>query len=190
MRIVGGEWGGRTLVAPKGQTTRPTSDRVREAVFNILGADVEDARVLDLFAGTGAVGLEALSRGARKTVSVERDRAALAALRTNRERLGASALEVHAMPVDRFVARIDGFDLIYLDPPWTEVQSFLSTHADKVSSWLEPGGQLVVESAKREGEPPELPGLEGPDVRVYGDALVSFYVRTGPAWSSSKECGS
>src|SRR3954468_19260619 len=118
MRIVAGRWRGRRLVAPPGRTTRPTSDRVREALFSILGP-LDGERVLDLYAGSGAVGLEALSRGAAEATLVERDPAALRALRANVEALGADA-RVIAGDVAAFLrsaAQADGhYDLVFLDP--------------------------------------------------------------------------
>ena len=121
MRVVAGELGGRKLVAPTGRTTRPTSDRVREATFNALeslGA-VEDAVVLDLFAGSGALGIEALSRGAARATFVERDRAALAALRTNLERCGLGPPRAEVVVGDGLSVGLAGpWDLALLDPPY------------------------------------------------------------------------
>ena len=119
MRVVAGEFKGRRLHAPRGAGTRPTADRVREALFSILG-DVSGARVLDLYAGSGALGIEALSRGAESALFVERDRRALAALRRNLDAVGADA-EVRSQDALRFMAHPEGvFDLVFCDPPYDE----------------------------------------------------------------------
>ena len=123
MRIIGGDARGRTIVAPAGAKTRPTQDYVRESLFNIIRWDVEDARVLDLFAGTGALSLEALSRGAREAVLVDMDRAACAAIRKNMEttRLGEKcrliARDYHAA-IDALAAEGTAFDVVFIDPPY------------------------------------------------------------------------
>lgn len=192
MRIVAGEWGGRPLVAPRGQSTRPTSDRVREALFSILG-DLSGARVLDLFAGTGAVALEALSRGAEHAVLVERARAALAALYANVERLGAAPrVEIVPLEVGRFLESLEPkspsadeldrsaarvFDLVYADPPWAEAVAVDAVILPRANKLLRSKGTLVVERAARDPLPPEVPGLVGPRPRRYGDALLAFYER-------------
>src|SRR5881394_1213907 len=114
MRIIAGEWGGRRLAAPPGRDTRPTSDRVREALFSILGP-LDGARVLDLFAGSGALGLEALSRGAAQATLVERAPAALRALRENVAEVVAADARAYLR-----AAREQGaqYDLVFLDPPY------------------------------------------------------------------------
>ncbi len=127
MRVIAGRFGGRRLVAPKGRTTtRPTSDRVREAIFSMLGdlGEEEDARVLDLFAGTGALGIEALSRGAARAVFVERDGAALAALRANLSALGLGEERAEVRRGEALAAlrsareRAETYDLVLIDPPY------------------------------------------------------------------------
>ncbi len=121
MRIVGGTFKGRTLTAPAGTATRPTSDKVREALFDILGPRVVGAAFLDLYAGSGAVALEALSRGAARAIAVESHRPALIALETNVEKLKAT-LTVEFMPVERAIPRLiaqgEKFDIVFLDPPY------------------------------------------------------------------------
>ena len=119
MRIIAGRWRGRALVAPPGSATRPTSDRTREALFSMLASrlgDLEGLAVADLFAGTGALGLEALSRGARSCTFVERDPRALAALRANVAALGAQGADIRATSALGF--RGGPFDLVFLDPPY------------------------------------------------------------------------
>jgi 16S rRNA (guanine966-N2)-methyltransferase len=121
MRVVAGELGGRKLVAPSGDTTRPTTDKVRQAVFNSLDSMglIEDAVVADLYAGSGAMGIEALSRGAARCTFVERDRAALQALRTNIDALGlADRCTVVVSDVPAWVPAMRGVDLVIIDPPY------------------------------------------------------------------------
>jgi 16S rRNA (guanine966-N2)-methyltransferase len=175
LRIVAGEWGGRRLVAPRGRATRPTSDRVREALFSILGP-LDGARVLDLFAGSGALGLEALSRGAAHATFVERERAALRALRDNVADLAADA-EVVAGDARAFLRaaqeRGAQYDLVFLDPPYRAAAG-LAQELD-LAPVLADGGRVVGESDRR--EPLELP-LPLTDERRYGDTLIRIYALT------------
>lgn len=118
MRVIGGSARGRRLSAPRGDTTRPLTDRLKESLFSALGERVAGARVLDLFAGSGSIGLEALSRGAATAVFVETDRAALQTLRCNIDAVGLGG-DVAALSVEHYVERTPGaFDLIFLDPPY------------------------------------------------------------------------
>ena len=184
LRIVGGAAGGRRLVAPKG-SARPTTDRVKEALFNVLGDRVVDAAVLDLYAGSGALGLEALSRGAGSAVFVDDDPAAVDAIRVNLEstRLGEDA-RVVGSSVARYLASVvrhghgrgaeRQFDLVFLDPPYDtptmDVEDVLATLA--ASGCTSPGCRFVVERA-RATEPPALPPGWGTEFqRAYGDTLV------------------
>lgn len=173
-RIVAGAAGGRRLRAPSGPATRPTSDRVREALFSTLG-DLTGLRFLDGYAGSGAVGLEALSRGARHALLVERDRAALAALRANVAALGLAAT-VHAGDLAHLVSRPPdrSYDVLYLDPPYADPVDGVVA-AVVAHGWLAAGGRLVVERPTRGGEPTWPPGLQaGP--RRYGETTL-WYVR-------------
>ena len=136
VRIVAGEFKGRRLHAPRGAATRPTADRVREALFSILG-DVSGARVLDLYAGSGALGIEALSRGAESALFVERDRRALAALRRNLDAVGADA-EVRNQDALRFIAHPEGvFDLVFCDPPYDEASRVAAPLSEALPAMLE-----------------------------------------------------
>jgi 16S rRNA (guanine966-N2)-methyltransferase len=170
MRVLGGELRGRRLVAPRGWKVRPTPARVREAIFSTLG-DVSEARVLDLFCGTGALAVEALSRGAAHATLVDHDtRVALG----NVEMLGLrERTELISADVPRWLARTTGeFDLIFLDPPYRL--------ADRVGPELDPhlpkhlatGGRVIAESAARRPLALTLPALRE---RRYGDTVVAFY---------------
>ena len=171
MRVVAGEHRGRRLAAPRGSGTRPTADRVREAIFSILGP-VEGLRVLDLFAGSGALGIEALSRGAASAVFVDRDRRAVAAVRANLSSLGIEASVVEREVAAYLRAGPGPFDLVFADPPYScavPAGRDLSRHLPPV---LGPGGLLVTESDIR--EPLEI-GLPVVDERVYGGTRIRFH---------------
>ena len=172
MRIVAGQWRGRRLVAPPGRTTRPTSDRVREAVFSILGP-LDGENVLDLFAGSGALALEALSRGAAEATLVERDRAALEALRANAEALGAGVRVIagDAAAFLRSAAKAgDHYDLVFLDPPYRATVEELA-----LQPVLAPDARVVAESDRR--SPLDLP-IPITDERRYGDTLIRFHAHS------------
>jgi 16S rRNA (guanine966-N2)-methyltransferase len=176
VRVVGGRLGGRRLVAPRGSRTRPTSDRVREALFAILGS-VEDAVVLDLFAGSGALGIEALSRGARQATFVDSGSAALAAVRRNVDELGLdAAAEVHRADARAFLrkARAAGrhYDLVFLDPPYRRAAALAADVSQALPPVLAPRARVVAESDRR--APLEL-ALRQVDERRYGDTLIRIH---------------
>jgi 16S rRNA (guanine966-N2)-methyltransferase len=172
--VIAGTRGGRTLVAPRGRATRPTSDRVREALFSILGG-VEGDRVLDLFAGSGALAIEALSRGAREATLVDSSPAAIAAIRRNLDALGLAA-EVRRQPVATFLrtARADArqYDLIFLDPPYRRASGLEAELSAGLGPVLRPDARVVAESARRSPLELDLPLL---DERSYGDTLIRIY---------------
>ncbi len=179
MRITAGVHRSRQLVAPKGTATRPTSDRVREALFSILGARgvIAGQKVLDLYAGTGALGLEALSRGADRATFVESDREALACLRKNVETLGeTSRAVVVASRAERAISRVVGpFDLVLCDPPYAHVADAAKTLAAIASgSTLAAGAIVVLEHASRDA-PPTIEGLSLVERRTYGDTALAIY---------------
>ncbi|MEM9838386.1 MAG: 16S rRNA (guanine(966)-N(2))-methyltransferase RsmD [Pseudomonadota bacterium] len=186
MRIVGGEFKGRRIAAPSGMDTRPTTDRVRESLFNILshreGFSFEGARVLDLFAGSGALGLEALSRGAEFCLFVDTDAAARGAIRDNIEALSLFGnTRIHRRPADALGTKPANvgpqFTLAFLDPPYRKglVAPTLQTLSD--GGWLAPQSLLVIEHAK--GEEIDLsPAFAEEDQRTFGDTVVRFV--TGP----------
>ena len=175
MRVVAGRFGGRSLVAPRGHATRPTSDRVREALFSILGDSVIGARVLDLFAGSGALAIEALSRGAAYAVLVDSSPAAVAAIRRNLSAVGADA-EVRRQPALTYLgrARSDGrqYDLVFLDPPYRHASTLGQELSEALGPVLAPGARVVVESDRRAPLDLELGLL---DERRYGDTLIRIY---------------
>lgn len=177
MRVIAGSYRGRPLVAPRGQATRPTSDRVREALFSILGS-VDGFRVLDLFAGSGALAIEALSRGAAAATLVDSSPAAIAAARRNLESLGVQA-ETRRQDAFAFLrnarAEARDYDLVFLDPPYRRASQLGARLAEALEPVLSPGARVVSESDRR--APLQLPlAVAGePLGRVYGDTLISIY---------------
>src|SRR5919198_6604295 len=169
MRVISGRWGGRRLQAPAGAATRPTSDRVREALFSILADRVGGARVLDLFAGSGALGIEALSRGAAEATFVDSAPAAIRAIKANLEALGAQA-EVRRADARRFLSGASGearqYDLVFLDPPYRLAKRLGAELTTALPAVLAPGATVVTESDRRAPLELELPIL---DERRYGD---------------------
>lgn len=180
MRVIAGRFGGRRLMAPRGSGTRPTADRVREALFSMLGP-VEGVNVLDLFAGTGALGIEALSRGAAAVVFVERDRDALAALNDNLAALGLQeegGAQVQVRSRDALAALADAlacretYDLVFLDPPYAQAQALGPRLAQDLPRLLSPGGTVVVEADRRV---PLAIGLPVRRQRRYGDTSITIH---------------
>jgi 16S rRNA (guanine966-N2)-methyltransferase len=175
VRVIGGRFGGRTLVAPRGRATRPTPERVREAIFSIL-ADVRGASVLDLFAGSGALGIEALSRGAAHATLVDSSPVAIAAIEANLStlQLGADVVPVRALPFLRN-ARTSGreYDLVFLDPPYRQASALGRELSPALPPVLAPGARVVVESDRR--APLELGLPTDRDERRYGDTLIHIY---------------
>lgn len=180
MRIIAGSFKGRRLAPVKGRI-RPTAAKVREAVFNILGPAVREVRVLDLFAGTGALGIEALSRGARDAVFVEEDPVALQVLRRNLESLGLTAcskvwpLAVLAV-LKKLSARGEQFGLAFLDPPYVEGLAAATLTALAAGGILQPGAWVVAEHSRRETLPESCGRLTLRELRRYGDTQVAFYL--------------
>ncbi|MBV8432026.1 MAG: 16S rRNA (guanine(966)-N(2))-methyltransferase RsmD [Solirubrobacterales bacterium] len=175
MRVISGRFGGRTLVAPSGRQTRPTPERVREAVFSILGP-VESLRVLDLFAGSGALGIEAVSRGAGELTLVDSSRRAIEAITRNLRTLEINA-EVRGQPVLAFLeqAKDQGreYDLVFVDPPYGDALRLGPQLSAALGPVLVPDARVVFESDRR--RPPELDPLRRVDERRYGDTLIRIY---------------
>jgi 16S rRNA (guanine966-N2)-methyltransferase len=181
MRIVAGAWRGRRLAAPPGEATRPTSDRARQAIFDVIThtpfagrAALHDARVLDAFAGTGAMGLEALSRGAAQASFIEQDRAALSALRANiaacRAEGQATVLAADALHPPRAPLPAT---LVFLDPPYGQGLLIPALAALGQAGWVATGALVVAEIGADEAAP-ELPGMTLLDARSWGAAKVLF----------------
>jgi len=183
LRIVSGEFRGKALVAPPGEATRPTSDRARQAIFNILehaawSGGVRDTRVIDLFAGSGALGFEALSRGAAFCLFVETDEAARGAIRQNVDAMHLfGRTRVHRRDAADLGVRpgADGpaFDLAFLDPPYAKGLGERALERLAAGGWLAPGAVVVFERGAGEGEF-AVSGYEALDARDYGAARVHF----------------
>ena len=175
MRVVAGTLGGRVLRAPRGRATRPTSDRVREALFSIL-ASVEGAAVLDLFAGSGALGIEALSRGASAATFVDSGADAVATIRENLEQLGLTGV-VLRMPALRALACTPvverQYDLVFVDPPYRLASSLAPELSTALPPILTDQARVVVESDRRSPLALDLPLLRE---RQYGDTLIRVHV--------------
>jgi len=173
VRVVAGELGGRKLVAPPGEGTRPTADRVREALFSILG-DVSGLRVLDLYAGSGALGIEALSRGADAAVFVDSSQAAVTAIRRNLSELGLEAPVQRRDALDYLAAATGGdpYDLVFADPPYDSAVRLAPALAELLPPVLAKDAVIVTESNKR--APLELP-LPLLRERSYGDTRIAVH---------------
>jgi 16S rRNA (guanine966-N2)-methyltransferase len=177
VRVVAGRFGGRRLQAPAGLGTRPTSDRVREALFSTLGP-IEGATVLDLFAGSGALAIEALSRGAERAVIVERDRRAAAVIRANLQRLGLGQDEALLVQAAARSAlrdardRGDTYDLVFLDPPYRSAAELGRELSESLPAVLAAGARVVSESDRRAPLELDLPLLHE---RRYGDTLIRIH---------------
>jgi 16S rRNA (guanine966-N2)-methyltransferase len=180
VRVIAGRLGGRRLKAPRGRSTRPTSDRVREALFAMLGP-IEGARVLDLFAGSGALGIEALSRGAASAVFAERDAAAAAALRDNLTALAIGPPEGELRRGDALRAlqsareRGETYDLVFIDPPYRRAPDWGPELSALLPPLLAPAARVVVESDRR--LPLEL-DIDVELQRRYGDTSITIHRHT------------
>ena len=174
MRIIAGRLKGRRLQGPPGLTARPTSDRLRETLFNVLGPGIAGARVLDAYAGTGALGLEALSRGAAAVTFVEREPRMLRVLDANVRACGAeNACVIIRDDFLRAPVTSSAFDLVLLDPPYDTVD--LDAAAGRGATCTAAGGRLVLEHRRRRESPGRAAALERVRVLVAGDSALSFY---------------
>jgi 16S rRNA (guanine966-N2)-methyltransferase len=182
MRVIAGSNGGRRLKAPPGRNTRPTSDRVREAIFAMLGP-LDGEPVLDLFAGTGAMGIEALSRGAARAVFVERDRAAAGVLQGNLTALGITGEEAELRRADVLAALRsarelgEAYDLVFIDPPYGQARLWGERLTAELPAVLAPQGRIVCESDRREPLEIDAPVLTE---RRYGDTSITIHSHPCP----------
>ncbi|MHB1295440.1 MAG: 16S rRNA (guanine(966)-N(2))-methyltransferase RsmD [Anaerolineae bacterium] len=179
MRVIAGSAKGRPLLPVPGEGTRPITDRVKSALFNILGPDIEGATFLDLFAGTGGVGIEALSRGAERAVFLDLSRKAIATLRKNLETTGLSdRAEIIAGDAFRYLAQAPSdlaFDYVYVAPPQYEdlwARALLALHEKPI---LAPDGLIIVQIFPKEFHPVDTPSFELVDERHYGSTALLFY---------------
>lgn len=181
MRIIAGRFRGRTLAAPTSAAVRPTADRVREAVYSILGERVVGSRVLDLFAGTGAMGLEALSRGAARAVFVDHHRSSVALIRANLERCGIRPPEgeILAMSAAAAVSRLASqncqFDLIFMDPPYGK--GWINKTLEILDPVAATGALVIAEHHEQDAIADFLPPWKAEDQRRYGTVSVTFFQR-------------
>lgn len=179
MRIIAGRFRGQKIRAPAGSATRPTTDRVREAVFSILG-DLSGLSVVDCYSGSGAIGLEAISRGASRAVLIESGKAALGVIRGNAARLGVSeeiSVVAASVPASRrALERLAPFDVVIADPPWPIADRSAHDVSRVVAGLLSPGARVLL--GHRKGEPVEVDeksGLRLVDRRSWGDSAISFF---------------
>lgn len=172
--------GSRKLKSPKGMNVRPTPGRVKESLFSILQTRIEGARFLDLYAGTGAIGFEAASRGAEKVVSVEGHRDTADAIREAAEQFGVSErVEVVAAPVDRALYRLEGeFDVVYADPPYADELPMQMFRLLLERNLLAPDALVIFEHSARTILP-EIPGYRSVREEVYGDVALAFFTPSG-----------
>lgn len=178
MRIIAGQWRGRPLAAPKGDATRPTADRVREALFSMLGSRVgslEGLAVADLFAGSGALGLEALSRGAATCQFVEQERAALEALKGNIAKLGAAGTTVRPVSVLALGPAPAPLDLILMDPPYGTGAGVVALDRLARLGWVGPATWVSIETGR--SEPVEVAGFTAEPQRIHGAARLTLLRR-------------
>jgi 16S rRNA (guanine(966)-N(2))-methyltransferase RsmD len=186
MRIIAGSLRSRTLVAPPGLATRPTSDRLRETLFNVLAPRIQGAAFLDLYAGSGAVGIEALSRGVARVEFVERAPAALRVLRGNLEKLGLTAgFRIHAAPVGATLRRVgaperrpEPYEVVFLDPPYDAAQEYAATLGllgGSASGLLGVDALVIAEHRRKERLEDRYGSLARTRLLEQGDAALSFY---------------
>jgi len=184
MRVIAGSLRRRMLEAPRGMDTRPTSDRLRETLFNVLAPRIEGADFLDLYAGSGAVGIEALSRGAARVVFVERAQAALKVLRSNLEKLGlSSSCRVETGSVMAYLRREHAeegarFDVVFLDPPYaaaSEYEAVLGLVGGAATRLLQRDAAVIAEHRRKERLAESYGALGRTRLLEQGDAALSFY---------------
>jgi len=181
MRVIGGTYRSRRLIAPRGLATRPTSDRLRETLFNVLGARVDGSVFVDLYAGSGAVGIEALSRGASLVYFVDKAPSAMAAIRSNLAALDIhSGFQLESSSVSSALGRLAAAGIIFLDPPYeaaSEYERTLSAIGQNADSLLAPESIVVAEHSRKAQPAEQYGALQRYRVLEQGDAGLSFYSR-------------
>ena len=184
MRVIAGSFRSRTLQAPAGMATRPTSDRLRETLFNVLAPRIHGAAFLDLYAGSGAVGIEALSRGAASVVFVERAPTAIKVLRTNLDKLGLTeGYRIVAGNVGGYLRNAQGgaqIDVAFLDPPYDAVSEYavtLELLGGPANGLLADGARVIAEHRRKEALEDHYGLLHRTRLLEQGDAALSFYAR-------------
>jgi 16S rRNA (guanine966-N2)-methyltransferase len=177
IRLIAGTFGGRVIEGSGTNRTHPMGERIRGSLFNIIGTEIADAKVLDAFAGSGSLGLEALSRGAQHATFIERDRVAQNVITNNIKTLGvANVTKLVKAPVASWLETTEEqFDIIFADPPYHDLQ--LST-VMRLTKVLKPNGLMVLSYTGR-GEVPTGLGVVVVDNRSYGDAVLAFYRKEG-----------
>ena len=180
MRVIGGEAGGRRLAILRGRGTRPTADRVKESLFNILGEKVVEAEVLDLFAGVGSLGIEALSRGARKAVFVDKKSGCARTIRKNLQALDFSEMaEVYEEEVNKAIKFLAGrgrkFGLLFLDPPYSSGLAEATLQELTSSNIVDDEAVVVIEHYRKRVIPQKAGNLKLIRKEQYGDTMLSFY---------------
>ena len=182
MRIIAGQFKGRKLKGPRGTDVRPTGDRLKETLFNILGTSIPDSRFLDVFAGTGAIGLEALSRGVREVVFIESSTEGNRLIRANLELCGVTAgfqlLNYDVFKALRFLSRTGGgFATVFMDPPyeWRPYRDLLEIVFP--SGLIAPDGTAVIEHHRKATLPESEPGYHRIRIVQQSDKCLSFYQR-------------
>ncbi|SPD72132.1 RNA methyltransferase, RsmD family [uncultured Desulfobacterium sp.] len=180
MRITGGKIRGRVLFSPRGMDIRPTTDRVREAIFDILGQDMSGLKVLDLFAGTGIFGIEALSRGAGHAVFIDNSKQALNLIKKNLSLCGfedsATILKADLKKVFRLNHQmLRAIDLIFLDPPYGKDLIIPLLEWISQTDTLRYGASVIAELSRKEDLPDTISRLKVTDIRLYGDTKIIIY---------------
>lgn len=181
LRIIAGRYRGYILKAPRGLKTRPTLSRIRESLFNILTSRIQNSRFLELYAGSGSIGLEALSRGSRQVVMVEADRVAAKTLADNIAKVdpGGMAAEIRVCTawraVEQLTSRKAKFDIIFLDPPYDQGEIEIGEADGRLDRLMTPQGLLILQHSSREFMPDVWAGCRKVRSRVYGETTLTFY---------------
>ena len=186
MRVIAGRFRSRTLVAPRGLDTRPTSDRLRETLFNVLAPRIDSAAFLDLYAGSGANGIEALSRGAEQIVFVEKSAPAVAAIRANLQALGIrEGYQLETRSASKALKRLceqdRRFDLVFLDPPYKAADEYaliLDSLGGECKAVLQDDAAIIAEHHRKQPLEENYGGLHRYRLLEQGDAALSFYSLT------------